>query len=237
MAKKFLVFDFWSEYGHFKKPYTTSSPLTFSIPPRTSLSGIIAAICGIDKKEYTKLFTRDKAKIAVGVRKPIKKIRLGINLINYNDSMTRIEGKNPTRVEYLKEPEYRIYFRHRDEKLHDAFKKHLMRHTSVYTPTMGLSENLSNFKYIGEYSIINESISEDCIEINSTIPLEDVKAGDIKFNYNHEYFTETMPLELDEDRRVKDYGEILFEKSGNAISGVFSDYIYLGEIKERIIVL
>ena len=47
--KKVLVFDIWSEYGHFKKPYTTTSPLTFSIPSRTALTGIIGAILGIEK--------------------------------------------------------------------------------------------------------------------------------------------------------------------------------------------
>ena len=43
---KCLVFDIKGDYGHFKKYYTTSSPLTFSIPPRTTVSGMIGALIG-----------------------------------------------------------------------------------------------------------------------------------------------------------------------------------------------
>lgn len=237
MTKKFIIFDFWSMYGHFKKPYTTSSPLTFSVPPRTSVAGIIAAIGGIDKKTYIRYFTKNKADIAIAVKNPIKKVRLGINLLNFNDSMTKIEGKNPTRVEFLKDPKYRIYFSHNDEEIYNSIKSHILKHTSIYTPTMGLSENIANFKYVGEYKASYEPKSEDYIEVNSVIPLKRVKPGEIRFDYNHEYFTETLPLELDENRQVLDYGEILFEKSGNKIFGVFLESIYLKDIGERIIVL
>ena len=51
---KCLVFDIKGDYGHFKKYYTTSSPLTFSIPPRTTVSGMIGALIGLDKEEYLK---------------------------------------------------------------------------------------------------------------------------------------------------------------------------------------
>ena len=52
---KCLVFDIKGDYGHFKKYYTTSSPLTFSIP-RTTVSGMIGALIGLDKEEYLKYF-------------------------------------------------------------------------------------------------------------------------------------------------------------------------------------
>lgn len=237
MAKKFLVFDLWSSYGHFKKPYTTSSPLTFSIPPRTAVSGIIAAICGIDKKIYIQYFTKDKADIAIALKKPVKKIRLGINLLNFNDSMTKIIGKNPTRFELLQNPGYRIYFNHGDENLYSSLKKHLKNHTTIYTPTMGLSENLANFNYIGEYSGMEDSDAERTVEVNSVVPLKNIKPGDIVFNYDYEYFSENLPLELDNDRKVTDYGEVIFEKSGRKITGRFRGFYHLIDIKERIIIL
>ena len=46
---KIIIFDIWGDYAHFKKPYTTTSPLTYSIPSRTALTGIIGAIMGIRK--------------------------------------------------------------------------------------------------------------------------------------------------------------------------------------------
>jgi len=47
---KVLVFDIWGDYGHFRKFYTTTSPLTFSFPPPPTIAGILGAIYGTDKK-------------------------------------------------------------------------------------------------------------------------------------------------------------------------------------------
>ncbi|MFB3896899.1 MAG: CRISPR-associated protein Cas5, partial [bacterium] len=33
---KILVFDIWGDLGHFRKFYTTTSPLSFSFPPPSS---------------------------------------------------------------------------------------------------------------------------------------------------------------------------------------------------------
>jgi len=69
-----LVFDISASYGHFKKPYTTTSPLTYSIPTRTAVSGIIAAVLGFGKEDYQEHFTKPQAKIAIGIRNPVKKL-------------------------------------------------------------------------------------------------------------------------------------------------------------------
>jgi CRISPR-associated protein Cas5h len=71
-----LVFDVWGEYAHFRKYYTTTSPLTFSIPPRTAICGLIAGIIGIDKDAYLRDFTKEKADIAVRILAPVKKVRV-----------------------------------------------------------------------------------------------------------------------------------------------------------------
>jgi CRISPR-associated protein Cas5h len=56
---KVLVFDVWGEFGHFRKHYTTTSPLTYSIPPRTAIAGMIAAIEGFGKDEYLQYFSKE----------------------------------------------------------------------------------------------------------------------------------------------------------------------------------
>ena len=82
---KILVFDVWGEYAHFRKYYTTTSPLSFSIPPRTAISGLMGAIIGLSKDEYLKYFSKEQAQIAVRILNPIKKVRLAENLINTKD--------------------------------------------------------------------------------------------------------------------------------------------------------
>ena len=70
---KVLVFDIWGEYAHFRKYYTTTSPLSYSIPPRTAVTGFIGAILGLGKEKYLKHFTKKQAFIAVRLLNPVKR--------------------------------------------------------------------------------------------------------------------------------------------------------------------
>lgn len=97
---KCLVFDIWGEYGHFRKFYTTSSPLTFSIPPRTTICGIIAAIIGLDKDEYLNHFSKAKANIAIQLNNPINKTRISYNLINTKTAKMYSKIKDRTQVTF-----------------------------------------------------------------------------------------------------------------------------------------
>ena len=49
-SKEILIFDIQSEYGHFRKYNTTTSPLTYSIPTRTAIAGILGAILGMERE-------------------------------------------------------------------------------------------------------------------------------------------------------------------------------------------
>ena len=130
---KCLVFDIYGDYGHFRKFYTTSSPLTFSIPPRTSVSGMIAAIIGLDKEEYPKYFSKKSAQIAIGINTPINKGRISYTLIDTkkcrsNKGVTylnEINGRTQVTFEILKKPSYRIYFCHEDENIFSKVKSYL----------------------------------------------------------------------------------------------------------------
>ncbi|MDI3548462.1 MAG: CRISPR-associated protein Cas5h [Halanaerobiales bacterium] len=68
---KVLAFDLKGDYAHFKKYYTTTSPLTFSLPPKTVIYGIVGAILGFskerDNKEYYLNFFQDK-KCSIGIK-------------------------------------------------------------------------------------------------------------------------------------------------------------------------
>ena len=124
MPEKVLVFDVWGDYAHFRKNYSTSSPLTYSFPPRTALSGLIGAIAGFDKADYFRHFLRDGAKIGCKILVPVKKVRIAGNLINTSNAveMHLIKNRSPTRFEFVKDPRYRIYFWHSDDEIYYNFK-------------------------------------------------------------------------------------------------------------------
>lgn len=234
--KKVLVFDIWGDYAHFRKIYTTTSPLTYSIPPRTALIGLIAAILGIDKGKYIPYFTKDKSNIALRILSPIKKIRIGENLIDtktgHSIKMHLIKNRTQIRYEFLKDPRYRIYFWHINNEIYENLKQFLIKHKCIYTPCLGLSQLLCNFEYIAEYKIEGPIETENEVEISSCIPIKIIKKA--IFEEEKEYFTETLPSEMIENRIVIDYQEILYERKGESIFGEV-DKFWILENNERII--
>jgi CRISPR-associated protein Cas5h len=213
---KVLVFDIWGEYAHFRKYYTTTSPLSYSIPPRTAVTGFIGAILGLGKEEYLKHFTKKQAFITVGLLNPVKKVRISENLIDTKSAirMHLIKNRTQIRFEFIKDPKYRLYFYHTDEGLYTRTKNLLADHKSIYTPYLGISEHIANFEFIGEMNI-QKKILEDFVKVDSVIP-ED-QTNKIEFETDLEYFSETMPIEMDFDRTVVEYKNIMFERNGQRI--------------------
>jgi len=221
---RILAFDIWGEYAHFRKYYTTTSPLTFSIPPRTVVSGIIGGILGFKKDEYLNHFSKEQAYIGIRILKPIKKVRIAENLINTKDNhfVPLKRGKhNPRtqiRFEFLKDVKYRIYFYHKDIGLMERLKSLLEGHQSVYTPCLGLSEHIANFEFIGEVEATK--LESGKIDIASIIP--EAQLENIEFEEG-EYFSETIPLEMDPERIVTEYGKVIFERNGKNISATVKE--------------
>lgn len=237
---KCLVFDIYGDYGHFRKFYTTSSPLTFSIPPRTSVSGMIAAIIGIDKEEYPKYFSKKSSKIAIKINTPINKGRISYTLIDTKKCrsnkgvsyLNEINGRTQVTFEILKNPSYRIYFWHEDEIIYSKVKAYLEQNKSYYTLSMGLSEFIAEYSYIGEIDL--EFIeNSDFVSIDTVINFEE--NIEVEFEAEKEYFKDTLQNEMDEDRVVTEYIKVLFERQGLPITCKTNNY--LGSEGEKIVFL
>ena len=237
MAEKYLVFDVSALYGHFKKPYTTTSPLTYSIPTRTAVAGMISAILGFGKEEYQKYFTKEDAKIGIGIKKPIKKVRISENLINTKKSMNRIHERTQIKIEYLKDVCYRIYLTHKNEEIYQKLKELLVNHSTVYTISMGLSENLANYTFVGEFEGREVSGNKEFVEFSSVLPVDKIRKGDVEYEDEREYFTETIPIEMDTDRNVKEYREVLFERNSNKIKAKLETFTKIMDLDENIMIL
>lgn len=206
------AFDIWGDYAHFRKIYTTTSPLTYSIPPRTALAGLIAAILGLGKDEYLYMMGKDKASIGVGLNSPVKKIRIAENLIDteVGKGMNLIKQRTQIRFEMLREPRFRVYFSHVDTELHERLVGLLREHKCVYTPCLGLSELLAGFSFKGECEGEVDHPLEP-VKISSAIQEKDITK--ITFENGLQYVTETLPLDMAPDRTVLEYGSILFERN------------------------
>lgn len=229
MPDRFIVFDVWGDYAHFKRYYTTSSPLTFSIPPRTVTIGLIGAILGLDKAvfgsetdQYLTYMTKDKAHIAVRLLNPVKKVRLGMNLINTKDGYWIPvkrgfhEPRTQIRFEFLKNPNYRIYFSHQDPELYKALLRNLQEHKSIYTPYLGISELIANFGYVGQFGASGRPRESEFIPVNTVLPLDVVLELKL-LETGYKFFKERTPVEMLPGRVVNEYREILYEIEGKPI--------------------
>ncbi|MFQ3573538.1 MAG: type I-B CRISPR-associated protein Cas5b [Thermodesulfovibrionales bacterium] len=232
---KVLVFDIWGDYGHFRKFYTTTSPLTFSFPPPPTIAGVLGAIYGTDKNsnEYLKVFGTEKCKIALQILSPVKKIRMGLNLLETKGTNLRLpmSDKNlahrtQIRTEFLKDPCFRIYISHEDEKVFNKLSEGIENHWSVYTVSLGLSELLADFKYVGVYDaemIVNGEASE----LFTIVMMDNLIQDGLEIEPGKKYFREKMPIVMNQDRVVKRYNDVIFEPDGKTIKAKVKNYYRL----------
>ena len=222
-----LACDLWGDYAHFRKHYTTTSPLTFSIPPRTTLCGLLAAIIGLDKTQYLHHFSDKDASIAVQLLNDVKKITLAENLIDTKKAgkmMNKVKQRTQIRFELLKDPKYRIFVHHQDSSIYLKLKEMLEAHKTVYTPCLGLSELLANFKYVEEYNV--ETVeTESETEILTALPKKNLI--NLIFQDDYEYLSETMPRNMLPDRTVTEYAPVIFERKHKSLKARVNQFIRL----------
>jgi CRISPR-associated protein Cas5h len=195
--------------------------------------GIVGAILGLDKKEYLDHFQTGKSKIGIAIRNPIKKTRINLNLINTKSAklMSRIDNRTQIKTEYLKDVKYRIYFHHQDDKIYNKLKNYLKKHKSVYSISLGLSENLANFKFINEFETVKINNNEEWIDLPTVLRVDEdyLSKGDIDFSQSdREYYSDKVALEMKPGREVTDYGKIVFEGQGKNITAKPKEYYKLG---------
>ncbi|NLM96554.1 MAG: type I-B CRISPR-associated protein Cas5 [Halanaerobiaceae bacterium] len=216
-----LVFDIFGDLGHFKKYYTTSSPLSFSFPPPPTIAGMLSAIAGIDREEYLEVFSPENYKIAIRIKNPIQKWRAGLNIINTKgNNWVPIKKANhgprsPIKVEFIKKPYYRVYFHHKDRNLFSRVVEFVKDHKSYYTLSLGLSELLADFSFV-DLMYFEERKKED-VEVLSVVPLYHVEDIHINSSGDRKYFKEKMPIIMDKDRIVHRYEDVLFEIDGKPV--------------------
>ena len=228
---KILVFDISGEYGHFRKFNTTSSPLTYSIPPRPALVGILGAILGIEREiapnvypagavPVNEIFASENSFFAIQILSPINKVHIGFNLLDTGKSPSSFFNiQNRTQIEYelLKQSKFRIFFHHNDEKIFNELSERIKTVQHYFTPYLGLSQFTSCINWVGQTEAFSDKPKDEYIEIKTVVNLSKLTGVEpIQFR-NDNYSTDTMPLIMRRDRVITEYAEVLIEKRGNSI--------------------
>jgi len=219
--QKALVFDIWGDYAHFRRGYTTTSPTTFGFPPRTALTGLIAAILGLpNEKEntditYYEILGKGKSFLALRILNPIEKVQINLNLIDTKHGFTHWEiqrkGQSPITprpFQFLKDPKYRIYIWLQDSYYYRKLKELLATHKSKYTAYLGISECIANFRFNGEVQVKEEYT-------NSIDSIIDTSKATVKIEEGKKYNMDKMPAFMNKNREVEGYINFIYDVSGN----------------------
>ena len=166
-----VAFRYHGRYGHFRKPYSNVSSLTYSFPPRTAIAGLLGAVLGVEKEKVSETFTEDRLKVGVAIEREIKTITHVTNFrntksgsvgdVDYSIKSPKEDWKpklpkniprwnTPIQIpmELLREPSYLLYIG-LDDSI-DELTSRIKAERYVYTPCMGLSEFLAGLEYVSE---------------------------------------------------------------------------------------
>ncbi|UYP01349.1 CRISPR-associated protein Cas5 [Oceanotoga sp. DSM 15011] len=93
-----IIFEISGKFAHFRKFYTNSSSLSYSVPSRTTVEGIIAAILGLERDTYYEKLSLDNCKIAIEKVNKTRKINQSLNYIKIKSSNDFKKIKNHTQI-------------------------------------------------------------------------------------------------------------------------------------------
>jgi len=236
--EKALVFDIWGNYAYFRKGYTATSTLTYPFPSRTTIAGIVSAILGFEKNSYYNIFNEENSKISLRILKPIKKFRMNLNYINTKEGfllsdITSSGKRTQIQAEFLKDVKYRIYLSLEDKKIMNELFDLVYNHKSIYTPCLGISECIANFKIVGEDFITIENIDSNygqSVDEKNNILIDSIVPSNNKIIVEPEmkYGIIKSPQFMNQDRQVISYIEHYYEENGNPIKIETSSYSKIG---------
>ncbi|SCM56327.1 type I-B CRISPR-associated protein Cas5b [Petrimonas mucosa] len=237
--KELLIFDITGEYGHFRKYNTTTSPLTYSVPTRTAIAGMLGAILGMERETrdgryaedivpVQEFFSKEKCGVAVQVISPVKKENIGFNLINTKTSfydLTRA-GHTQTEFELVKDPHYRIYLAMEDQSKFEELSERIENKRHHFTPYLGLAQFTAQVDFVQRATGHMVTSNGNMVEIITAVNLSKVVGNPpVEFQRELFYSANNMPIAMNRERQVLEYSEVLIEKSGKPLHVRVSEYL------------
>jgi CRISPR-associated protein Cas5h len=234
---QYLVFNVRADLAQFKKPFTTMSPQTFGFPPGTTVIGMISAILGLDKEHYWQYFPENSYRLAIGIRKPIKKVVIPINTLKTTlpKHFSRFEEHKRTTMEFIKDGMFRIWFAWDNQEMFASLVNNIRNHESFYTVSLGLAWNLADYSYIGLFDGQTKMGDDQFVEIDSVIRKDILK--EVQFEERVIYSTRIpVRMKTDGSRIVEQYSDYLFDNNGQSLWAQVKEYEEISN-GERIVLL
>jgi CRISPR-associated protein Cas5h len=233
-----LSFDIKGKQAHFRKYYANNTALSFTIPPRTTIMGMIAAILGLPKDSYYDLLKPEQVKIGLKILSPVKKKFHRLNLLKIEGD-SDFRGKNgrvqiPFEVVIPMsiakgEIAYRIYvLAEKENTVFNDLALQLQKHAIAYSLSLGAAFCIAYVDNIRLYGPITAINSHEWVNIGTAVRSEAVQA------IQHEGLKLGIEEELlpgafvgDYNREVSVMYRVIFSNNGLGVKMKTSMPIYI----------
>lgn len=240
------IFSFYlkGKMAHFRKYYSNSTALSYYVPPRTTVAGIIAGLIGYERDTYYEDFSLDKCDIAIAACSPLKKTMQKLNYLmikGKNDFNGSQKNHSQTDLEFVIPQNirddclcYQIWVHHKNDLIMDKIMNICRCSEPVYL-SRGISLGLGtafNLGWIEPCGIFEGEQHGEGIEmVNSAIPMdrEPEMIIDDKMDESLQLIKEKIPAEFDSGRKITQNGlnDILVNLNGTAMKVKINQFIKL----------
>lgn len=225
---KTTIFRYRGKVGHFLRAEANRSSLTYPVPPRTVLLGVIGAILGLGKDEPQQVL--NDAQLAVSGAIPrthwhCVKLRKDppapLSPVVTAKTKSSIKESAPEkaaliRQEWLWQPDFTIYASLPDPFL-DELVSRIHDRRWHFTPSLGLSEMLADILPCGEKYVDAEKLPHDTHDVVTVIPQHagELDAGAV-FSCGLALQSLRMPRDVTADR-VFTHASYYVERDGKPV--------------------
>ncbi len=223
-----VAFDLVGPMAHFRKFYTNSSSLSYHVPPRTTLMGVIAAMLGWSRDSYYEQLSLERARIGAVLKTPVRTIVQTVNLLQTKtedwhgrDSRTQIpiewvlpRGDYPDSV-----LRYRVYFQHEDPAITRDVAERVTALLYAYPLFLGVAFCPAWVENGRLYDGDQVEWADDAkpVFIDSVVPTERVAESSRLLTPGVRILPDRMPLDFNVDRTLRTVTSVIWEDSAQSL--------------------
>jgi len=219
---KVLIFDIKGRFAHFRKIYTNSSSLSYTLPPRTTVMGMIAAILGRERDTYYEEFNSQNMDIAVQKINPTRKIMQSLNYIKVTSPQQFSNPQDHTQIPFeiiCGEPEtrYRIYLASKRAGLYGEIKERLQSGKHVFPLYLGAAPFAGGIEFIGEAEA-EKIMALEVIDINTPLSVDKIeKIAFSQLKENNVLVKDKMPVDFTKERYPINTKSYIYDDAGQSL--------------------
>jgi CRISPR-associated protein Cas5h len=248
---KLLRFDLYGRMAHFRKFFSNVTSLSYYFPPRNTVTGIIAAVLGMQRDSYYEILSEDKLGISIQILREPRKLLVSTDYLDIKNvgvkSLRGMTGIKPKKIEYIlakdgDEIGYRIFVASKNndtETLLTQLYSNLSASTPVYPIALGPAYCLARID--NDMVILQENVSleysdgSEARKIKTIVPSDKILKIDPKLMEGKRIMLEeSLPPNFSKERKITGgSSNYVFEARGDDIDIFVKSEMFEVEDSER----